>query len=123
LTRADLNKLGVPAKYHDAVIDLHNRDVMREAIRYAGQALKDSVAELPQAERTAVRATLMALTPELAAKRAGCSRRTIDRAIEDGFIMAVRGSTGLVNVDRDSFNAWHAARVPALPTMSKHREN
>lgn len=123
MTRDTLRRLGVPDDALDTVLDGWSRELAREAVRLAAATLKDTVDNMPQETRTAINATLTALTPELAARRARVSRRTICRAINSGAILAVKGSTGLVILDRDSFAAWARARVPpvpALPALSQH---
>jgi hypothetical protein len=102
----------------DAVLDAWTQALMREATRLAGQSLKETVAILPKDAKAAIHATLMALTPEIAARKAGCERKTIDRAITAGKIIAVKGSTGMVILDRRSFDAWALARKPEPSGMS-----
>jgi hypothetical protein len=59
------------------------------------------------------------LAPELCARKAHCSRRTIDRAIESGALLSAKGSSGLICVDRESFDEWNAARTPKVAFVSK----
>jgi hypothetical protein len=96
-----------------------NRDLIRESVRMGIQAFKDASQSMAQTVVTASNATVFALTPEIAAKKARCSRSTIERAISAGKILAVKGSTGLLSLDRDSFEKWTQARVP---TCSKLKE-
>jgi len=121
--RATLSRLGVPERCHDDLLDEWHRDLDREAVRLAAATLKDQVDAMPPEARAAVHSSLMALTPELAASQAHVTTKTIRRAVTSGKIMAVRGSTGLLNLDRDSFEKWHAARrptfCPACPPLSK----
>ena len=123
MTRDKLRRLGVPPEVLDSAADLWDRELAREAIRLAAATLRETVQDMPGDARAAVHASLMALTPEMAATKAHVTRKTIARAIGKGKIKAVRGSTGLWSLDRDSFEAWRAARMPsfcpACPPLSK----
>ena len=92
-------------------------DLTREAVGMAARAMRDTVQDMPPEAARAFNAAALALTPEIAARKARCSRRTINRAITDREIRAMKGSTGLWILDRDSFDAWRAARMPVLPTL------
>jgi hypothetical protein len=74
--------------------------------------MRDARAAMPPKDASSLDAAMMTLTPEVCARSARCSRRTIDNAIKARAILAAKGSTGLVAVDRASFNAWNAARTP-----------
>jgi hypothetical protein len=56
------------------------------------------------------------LSPEMAAKRAAVSRRTIARAIARGQLLTSKGATGLISIDRASFEKWRFQRRP--PALS-----
>jgi excisionase family DNA binding protein len=112
MTRDTLHRLGVPECCRDGLLDAWDRDLARESVRLATACLRETVASLPPPAGGALHAALKALTPKQAAWEAGVTRRTIDRAIAAGEIRSVRGSSGLVLLDHESFNAWVRARAP-----------
>jgi hypothetical protein len=117
VTREQLHKLGVPDAAIDTVLDAWMREIYDQAAKLTARELQTVVANLPKAQGAAVHAELIALTPESAARKAHCSRRTVDRAIEAGQIRAAKGSTGLVVIDRESFEAWRNSRTPDVSAV------
>lgn len=122
MTREKLRRRGFSDSDIDWIMDEWTKSLSRESVRLSALTLKDIVEDLAPAQRseinTSVHVSLAALTIDIAAKRARCARRTISRAIGSGEILAVKGTTGLVYLDRESFDKWMAARTPTLPTMS-----
>jgi DNA-directed RNA polymerase specialized sigma24 family protein len=107
-----LRSAGVPDAAVETVLAACRRDLERALPLEVARLLQVVTARLPERQRAAVDAELCALTPEAAARKARCSRRTIDRAVEAGLIRAKRGSTGMVVLDRASFSRWNRARTP-----------
>jgi hypothetical protein len=112
MTREKLRRYGVPESTVDALLAELTQDIDRESMRLAAQTLKELQAGMPKDARAAVYTSLMALTPDIAARKAECSRRTVSRAIESGELRAAKGSTGMVLIERASFDVWFRARTP-----------
>jgi hypothetical protein len=104
----------VPERCADELMRLWVSDVFEQATIQAAQILAESKADMPTEQRAAFEQWMTTISPAQAALRAGCTRRTIDRAISDGHLEISKGTSGRVAIRLCSFEAWLEGRGPSM---------